>query len=75
MEPWSTDGSTAGTRLAADVAPGPRHAMPLGFVALGDAVLFVADDGLGNERLWSRSTKGGARRATLIGDPLRERLR
>jgi len=46
---------------------------PLLHFFLGGAVLFVAGDGLGNERLWS--AKPGARAATLIGDPLRERLR
>ncbi|MNT60935.1 hypothetical protein D3C72_1985470 [compost metagenome] len=56
----------------ADLAAGERHAMPLGFRALGDAVLFVADDGHGNDRLWSHHKDG---KVTLIGDPLKARLR
>jgi len=46
--------------------------MPLGFRALADAVLFVADDGHGNERLWIRRPDG---RVALVGDPLEQRLR
>ncbi|MCY1251815.1 hypothetical protein D9M72_656510 [compost metagenome] len=59
----------------ADLAAGERHAMPLGFRALGDAVLFVADDGHGNDRLWSYRKDGKDGRVTLIGDPLKARLR
>jgi ELWxxDGT repeat protein len=72
VEPWRSDGTTAGTRAVADVAAGARNALPLGFRALGDAVLFAADDGHGNERLWARRKDG---RVALIGDPLKERLR
>ena len=46
--------------------------MPQGFRRLGNSVLFVADDGNGNERLWARRKDA---RVVLIGDPLSQRLR
>lgn len=50
-EPWTSDGTEAGTHLVADIAPGAPSSLPRYFSALGGEVLFSANDGTGSE-LW-----------------------
>jgi large repetitive protein len=52
-EVYATDGTPAGTRLAADVRPGASSSNPALLGAFGTSVLFVADDGTGaGKQLW-----------------------
>ncbi|TDH60565.1 hypothetical protein E2C06_21205 [Dankookia rubra] len=45
-EPWVTDGTSRGTQLLADLAPGPESSFPLLFTPLGDGrVLFGTTGG------------------------------
>ncbi|WNG51459.1 hypothetical protein F0U60_50535 [Archangium minus] len=53
LELWTTDGTTAGTRRFADVAPGPLSASPLELTVSGSRLFFVADDGEHGRELWS----------------------
>ena len=43
-ELWRTDGTAAGTRLAADILPGPLSSDPLDIVATDDFLFFTAFD-------------------------------
>ena len=80
VELWWTDGTPAGTRRVRDIAPGPASGIwiPTPFentfeprlegkvAALGDRVLFAADDGIHGEELWvSDGTEAGT---FLLGD-------
>lgn len=52
-ELWETDGTGAGTRLRADICPGPCSSAPAALTAaFGDMVLFVADDGQHGREPW-----------------------
>jgi ELWxxDGT repeat protein len=53
MELWMTDGTTAGTRLLSDVAPGVMSASPLQLTVSGSRLFFVADEGVHGRELWS----------------------
>lgn len=44
-ELWATDGTSAGTRLLADLNAGAASSFPTGLTAAGGAVWFSADDG------------------------------
>ena len=39
-EPWVTDGTPEGTRMVADLVPGPGPSKPIGFTRFGDVVVF-----------------------------------
>ena len=68
-ELWTSDGTAAGTRLVADIDPGPADGFTpqyglhgpnsRGVTLLGDALLFPANDGLVGTELW-RASAGGA---------------
>ena len=45
-ELWITDGTASGTRLLKDIEPGTASSTPRFFAALGDAVYFIAANGL-----------------------------
>jgi ELWxxDGT repeat protein len=64
-ELWVSDGTAAGTRMAADIAPGAQSSDPRGSVALGDGrALFSAwkwaDDGSDASDSWTWVTDGTA---------------
>ena len=44
-EPWLSDGTAAGTRMAADVTPGPDSTWPKGFTLWGGRVYFLTARG------------------------------
>lgn len=83
-EPWLTDGTVAGTTLLADIAPGPASSLitPGGFwwtvgVLAGDALVFMANDGVHGREPWVLPLPGS--RASLqrygtrrfdVGDPV-----
>jgi ELWxxDGT repeat protein len=59
-EPWTSDGTPAGTAPLGDLAPGPASSVPGPFLLSGDRVLFSARDEAGHLRLWSTDgTTGG----------------
>jgi ELWxxDGT repeat protein len=51
-EPWSTDGTAAGTRMEADVYPGPTGSDPGVPVAVGADLFFAATDPARGRELW-----------------------
>ncbi|NOK06672.1 MULTISPECIES: ELWxxDGT repeat protein [Myxococcus] len=52
MEPWVSDGTEAGTRRLADIAPGAFSSNPRLFTRAGDTLYFVANDGTTGDELW-----------------------
>ena len=62
LEPWVSDGTVAGTRRVADLAPGRAASSPSAFTAAGDLLYFWADDGDHGRELWAveRSALGSA---------------
>lgn len=59
-EPWFTDGTPTGTRMLADLRPGPVGSMALNVAATSDQLIilpdgramFAADDGVHGRELW-----------------------
>jgi ELWxxDGT repeat protein len=70
-ELWITDGTQAGTRLVADINPGPASSEPAEIVPLGDLFLFSADDGEHGRELWR--SDGTATGTALVADISPER--
>jgi ELWxxDGT repeat protein len=75
LEPWVTDGTAAGTRLVADIQPGPAPSPgpgpggpgPSGFVVLGDGrAVFWTSDGTHGDEPWV--TDGTAAGTRLVAD-------
>lgn len=66
-EPWITDGTADGTRLLADLVPGPGWSEPTNFTRVGDLVYFLANDGENNVDVWrTDGTAPGTRRVTSL---------
>ncbi len=65
-ELWKSDGTTAGTALVGDLAPGPPSSDPYGTVAVGDIACFFAGSD-GRVVLWSSD---GTAEGTSVVDPL-----
>ena len=69
---WRSDGTAEGTRPFLDINPGPASAWPGNFsltdlIAVGDLLVFNADDGVHGEEIWvSDGTRAGTRRVTDI---------
>ena len=59
-EPWVSDGTSAGTRLVADIRPGIASSNPGWFRWSGDEILFTANDGVHGEELWAANADGTA---------------
>lgn len=51
-ELWQTDGTLAGTQLAADIAPGPGSSDIELLRGSGDTLFMIADDGIHGRELW-----------------------
>ncbi|HYC91525.1 MAG TPA: ELWxxDGT repeat protein [Thermoanaerobaculia bacterium] len=61
-ELWVSDGTEAGTRLLADLAPGTRSSYPGAMTLFGDGILFSANDEQHGTELWfSDGTAAGTR--------------
>src|SRR5262249_15052276 len=56
-ELWATDGTTEGTTLVKDIAPGPDSSSPRGLTALGPLAIFRVPDGP-QAGLWSTDGSG-----------------
>jgi len=66
QELWASDGTRAGTRLVADIWPGPAGSSPSDLTAFDGALFFAADDGVHGAELWrSDGTPDGT---TLVAD-------
>lgn len=52
VELWSTDGTTAGTQLVGDIAPGSSTSFPVGLQAFDGQLYFAASDGTLGYELW-----------------------
>jgi ELWxxDGT repeat protein len=64
-EPWITDGTPAGTRLVADLRPGPRSSLPSHFTVFAEKAWFAA-----SFRLWK--SDGTAQGTVALGPELLE---
>ncbi|MDX2167392.1 MAG: hypothetical protein SF182_10025 [Deltaproteobacteria bacterium] len=61
-EPWTSDGSSAGTRRVADIFRGAVGLAPRALTGFGDQLAFTADDGAHGRELWrSDGTAAGTR--------------
>ncbi len=61
-EVWSTDGTTAGTRVVADLNEGPADSAPRHLTLLGGRMYFTANDGVSGRELYtSDGTAAGTR--------------
>ncbi|MEM8934684.1 MAG: hypothetical protein AAGE94_26045, partial [Acidobacteriota bacterium] len=56
-EVYSTDGTTEGTRLEGDVAPGIWDSRPRDMVRLGGGVIWLADDSVHGVELWQNDLR------------------
>jgi ELWxxDGT repeat protein len=69
-EPWISDGTSAGTRLIADIAAEPTElgSLPSGMMLLNGHVYFAADDGVAGREIWQ--TDGTTAGTHLAADVL-----
>lgn len=59
-EYWQTDGTTAGTRIVADLRPGSGSSSPGDLIILGASAYFLADDGNRGREFWHVPAAGVA---------------
>lgn len=61
-ELWTSDGTVEGTRLLADILPGPSGSFPSDLTEVGNVLMFSASDGLHGAEPWtSDGTTTGTR--------------
>lgn len=65
-ELWVTDGTTQGTRMVKDIAPGSSGSSPDNLVAIGSTLYFVATDGTNGRELWK--TDGTSTGTVMVVD-------
>jgi ELWxxDGT repeat protein len=65
-ELWVSDGTSAGTRLFADLCPGICSGSPAGFSVVGSRLYFSAEDRLHGRELWALDA--GAQAPILVAD-------
>lgn len=63
-EPWKSDGTSAGTQLVLDIAPGSANSFPGPFVQFNGTLYFGADNGVDGEQLFSSD---GTAAGTQVG--------
>lgn len=69
-ELWVTDGTAAGTRMVADLRPGPLSSLPYDFASAAGLLYFTADDGvLGRELGRSDGTAAGTYLVDVAAGP------
>lgn len=66
VELWSTDGTTAGTSLVADIAPGPFSAGASPLYVYHNALYFAADDSVHGSELWT--SEGSSATTHMVRD-------
>lgn len=66
VELWRTDGTPAGTRLVADIEPGPTGSAPSNFAGMGGMLYFAATTSASGRELWR--SDGTAAGTTLVKD-------
>jgi len=60
FELWTSDGTTGGTRMVKDIAPGPADASPGGLTNVNGTLFFTANDVVHGAELWkSDGTEAG----------------
>ncbi len=70
VEPWTSDGTVAGTRMVKDVRRGPEGSSPFALTVMNGRVYFSADDGVHGSALWtSDGTAAGTVRLTEGAGP------
>jgi ELWxxDGT repeat protein len=69
QELWSSDGTAAGTVLAADIYPGTTSSNPAEFTFAGSTVLFAATDGSFGRELWSFDVNKPPLMTSITGPP------
>jgi ELWxxDGT repeat protein len=52
LEPWTTDGTAAGTYLVRDINPDEADSRPQDLTAANGTLFFIADDGVHGRELW-----------------------
>ena len=65
-ELWTSDGTSAGTRLVADIHPGEAGSNPFALVESGGRLVFMADDGARGVELWM--SDGTSEGTQLVGE-------
>ncbi len=66
-ELWTTDGTSEGTHILADLQPGAGSSNPQDFTVAGNRLFFSADDGTFGRELWETDgTPEGTRRVSDI---------
>ncbi len=65
-EPWTTDGTAAGTRRLADLAPGADSSLPFSFTVRDGEVVFTAETAATGRELWR--TDGTTAGTRLVAD-------
>ncbi len=65
-ELWRSDGTAKGTVRVKDIRPGPEGSSPSGLRALGNRLVFVADDGTSGREPWV--SNGQASGTALLAD-------
>lgn len=65
-ELWRSDGTTEGTRLVKDMAPGFLHSYPHCLTVVGGVLYFVASDGISGHHTWK--TDGTEAGTVPLGD-------
>jgi ELWxxDGT repeat protein len=58
QELWESDGTAAGTRVSADLFPGPASSAPGELTVVGDTLFFAATDRLHGRELWDLRRSG-----------------
>ncbi|HEV8239143.1 MAG TPA: hypothetical protein VGS57_07240 [Thermoanaerobaculia bacterium] len=67
-EPWTSDGTAAGTHRVADLCPGPCGTPLAGVTAVGGATLFATRASAGGQTLWRSDSASASPVASLPGE-------
>ena len=57
LELWTSDGTSIGTHILADLKPGSASSYPTSFAVVGTTLFFDADDGVHGRELWAYSLR------------------
>ncbi|MCW2784036.1 MAG: hypothetical protein JWP74_553 [Marmoricola sp.] len=68
LEPWISDGTSNGTKILMNIAPGAASSSPNEFTPVGSYVYFRADTAASGEELWRSDGTGNAGATTQVAD-------